>query len=145
MTSISKFMTHDHRRCDDVFAAAESAVDQGNWDEAAKVTNEFLDAMEAHFRMEEEVLFPALENKTGMTMGPTQVMRQEHEQMRELFNQMRYALDAQAEDDFLGVSETLLITMQQHNMKEEGIVYPMSDEQLSEETPNVMEQMKSVA
>lgn len=145
MTSISEFMTDDHRRCDDVFAAAEAAVDQGNWEEAAKVTNEFLDAMEAHFRMEEEVLFPALENKTGMTMGPTQVMRQEHEQMRELFNQMRYALEAQEEDDFLGVSETLLITMQQHNMKEEGIVYPMSDEQLSEESSNLMDQMKGVA
>lgn len=144
MTSISSYMTNDHRRCDDVFAEAESAVDQGNWEAAAKVTNEFLDAMEAHFRMEEEVLFPALENKTGMTMGPTMVMRQEHDQMRELFNQMRYALDAKEADDFLGVSETLLITMQQHNMKEEGIVYPMSDEQLSQESLDVLEQMKSV-
>lgn len=143
--TISQFMTDDHRRCDEVFADAEAAVDQGDWETAAKVTNEFLDAMESHFRMEEDVLFPALENKTGMTMGPTQVMRQEHDQMRELFNQMRFALEAQEEDDFLGVSETLLITMQQHNMKEEGIVYPMSDEQLSEETPGLMEKMKGVA
>jgi hemerythrin-like domain-containing protein len=142
--TISQFMTDDHRRCDEVFADAEAAVDQGDWETAATVANEFLDAMEAHFRMEEEVLFPALENKTGMTDGPTQVMRQEHEQMRVLFNQMRLALEIQEEDDFLGTSETLLITMQQHNMKEEGIVYPMSDEQLAAETPELMEQMKGV-
>lgn len=144
MTTINEFMTQDHRRCDEVFASAEAEVDQGNWEEAAKITNGFLDSMEAHFRMEEQVLFPALENKTGMTMGPTQVMRQEHDQMRVLFDQMRYALDSQDEDEFLGSSETLLITMQQHNMKEEGIVYPMSDEQLTEENAQVLEQMKAV-
>ncbi len=144
MTTINEFMTQDHRRCDEVFASAEAEVDQGNWEEAAKITNDFLDSMEAHFRMEEQVLFPALENKTGMTMGPTQVMRQEHDQMRVLFDQMRYALDSQDEDEFLGSSETLLITMQQHNMKEEGIVYPMSDEQLTEENAEVLEQMKAV-
>ena len=143
--TISQFMTDDHRRCDEVFADAEAAVDQGDWETAAKVTNEFLDAMESHFRMEEDVLFPALENKTGMAMGATQVMRQEHDQMRELINERRIAEEEKEEDHCQAASETLMILMQQHNMKEEGIVYPMSDEQLSEETPDLMEKMKGVA
>ncbi|MCB1667672.1 MAG: hemerythrin domain-containing protein [Porticoccaceae bacterium] len=142
MPSISDFMTDNHRHCDNMFAAAEQAANQEHWEEAKRATKEFLNEMELHFLMEENVLFPALEEKTGMTMGPTQVMRLEHGQMRELFEQMQQALDSKSKDDFLGASETLLITMQQHNMKEEGIVYPMSDEQFSEKSADVLEQMK---
>lgn len=142
MPAISNFMTDNHRHCDNMFAIAEQAASQENWEKATIATKEFLDEMEHHFLMEENVLFPSLEEKTGMTMGPTQVMRMEHEQMRNLFEQMRQALSAQSKDEFLGASETLLITMQQHNMKEEGILYPMSDEQFAEKSSDIVEQMK---
>ena len=142
MPAISNFMTDNHRHCDNMFTIAEQAASQENWEKATIATKEFLDEMEHHFLMEENVLFPSLEEKTGMTMGPTQVMRMEHEQMRNLFEQMRQALSAQSKDEFLGASETLLITMQQHNMKEEGILYPMSDEQFAEKSSDIVEQMK---
>ena len=35
-----------------------------------------------HFEMEEAVLFPAFEEATGMTQGPTMVMHAEHVQMK---------------------------------------------------------------
>ena len=35
-----------------------------------------------HFCAEEQVLFPAFEEQTGMLTGPTQVMRSEHMQLR---------------------------------------------------------------
>jgi len=45
--------------------------------------------------MEEEVLFPAFETRTGNTMGPTYVMRTEHEQIRALLQVMaRAALES---------------------------------------------------
>jgi len=81
--------------------------------------------------MEETVLFPAFEAATGMTMGPTRMMRLEHAQMRELFGQMNAALTNRAARDFAGSAETLLVLMQQHNMKEENILYPMCDRSLS--------------
>ncbi len=69
-----------------------------------------------HFRMEEEVLFPGFETATGSSAGPTQ---------------MRAAVDAGSADDFLGAADTLMVLMQQHNMKEEGILYPMCDQVLA--------------
>lgn len=51
-------------------------------------------------------------------------MRGEHDQMRELLVAAKFALDARDEDDYSGTAETLLIMMQQHNMKEENILYP---------------------
>ncbi|RDE24559.1 hemerythrin domain-containing protein [Motiliproteus coralliicola] len=126
MTSISEFMTSDHRRCDEFFNQAEEAVSQGKWDEAQQGWSEFQQAIEHHFSMEEQVLFPAFEQATGSTAGPTSVMRMEHDQMRQLFAQVGQALGAKDADTLLGASETLMILMQQHNMKEEQILYPMS-------------------
>jgi hemerythrin-like domain-containing protein len=76
-------------------------------------------------------LFPAFEAASGMAGGPTQVMRHEHAQMRDLLEQMRGALARRAADTFAGAAETLLILMQQHNMKEENILYPMCNNSLA--------------
>jgi hemerythrin-like domain-containing protein len=100
--------------------------------------------MRQHFKMEEEVLFPAFEQRTGMSMGPTQVMRMEHGQMRELFQAMADAVQKQDKDEFLGQAETLLVMMQQHNMKEEQILYRMADQMLSAEMEDVLQKMRGV-
>jgi DUF438 domain-containing protein len=57
-------------------------------------------------------------------------MRGEHRQMRDLLAQMKLALDERDGEGFGGAAETLLIMMQQHNMKEENILYPMCDNAL---------------
>ena len=59
------------------------------------------------------------------------IMKSEHRQMRGLMAQLQHAMERRDESEYLDTSETLLIMMQQHNMKEEGMLYPMSDEQLS--------------
>ncbi len=78
-----------------------------------------------------------------MTEGPTSMMRYEHEQMRSLFAQMSQALQAQRSDDYLGASETLLIMMQQHNAKEEQILYPMLDQMLAAQAESLMPQLEA--
>ena len=62
--------------------------------------------------------FP-FEETTTMRMGPTEVMRGEHKQLRALLDAGRAALAARDEDEFTGNGETLLIMMQQHNVKRE--------------------------
>ena len=84
MTTIRDFLAADHRQCDDYFVTTEQAVADGAWDKADAVFAGFRTAMLRHFFVEESVLFPAFEERTGMRMGPTQVMRAEHAQMREL-------------------------------------------------------------
>lgn len=119
-----------HKHCDELFAAAESSVAAADWAQAASLFGEFAAALENHFHTEETVLFPAFETATGMSGGPTQVMRYEHAQMRDLCAQMAEALAARSAEGFSGAAETLLILMQQHNMKEENILYPMCDRAL---------------
>ncbi len=142
MTTIRSFMTDDHRRCDDFFADAEQAIGKNNMAAARAAFEHFQSAVLAHFECEEKTLFPTFEAKTGMSMGPTQVMRMEHQQMRDLLGDARNAIESGDIDDYLGLAETLLIMMQQHNMKEENILYPMCDQHLSAELPAVLERLE---
>ena len=132
MSDVTTYMSHDHRRCDDLFAALEAAAGEGDWDTATAGLETFLEGMTHHFELEETQVFPEFERLTGMAMGPTRIMRMEHDQMRGLFEELRAAVTARDGDEALGVAETLNILMQQHNLKEEEIVYPMTDQALGE-------------
>jgi hemerythrin-like domain-containing protein len=143
MNDIKDYMTRDHRRCDEHFAVAEEAVSNGDWEKGEAEFNGFREAMEHHFNMEENALFPELEEATGITQGPTAVMRSEHEEMRHLFEQMALAVEGRYEDEYLDASETLLVMMQQHNMKEEQMLYEMADRQLGPEAAAVLERMQN--
>jgi hemerythrin-like domain-containing protein len=141
MPRITDVMSADHHRCDEIFAKAEEAISKGDWDQGGAAFQEFVDAMERHFTMEEGVLFPTFEQRTGMTSGPTQVMRMEHMQMRQLFSEMDESVGQKNQDKYLGLSETLLMVMQQHNAKEEQILYTMADQTLRDEATAVLKQM----
>lgn len=142
MTSIRHFMTDDHRRCDDFFAAVEQAVAQGKLPAGLAAFEHFSAAVLAHFDAEEKTLFPAFERATGMMGGPTQVMRMEHAQMRDLMATAVDALRAGEAEDYLGQAETLLIMMQQHNMKEENILYPMCDQHLAPDLAALVDELE---
>lgn len=124
------FFAQDHRSCDEQWAAFEAAHAAGDAARASAAWVAFDRRFRAHLTMEEDVLFPALEQATGMQGGPTHVMRLEHQQMRGLLDQMG---EAAAQGDFAGVADdgdTLLMLIQQHNMKEENVLYPMADRAL---------------
>jgi iron-sulfur cluster repair protein YtfE (RIC family) len=128
--SITSPLFQHHKHCDEIFADAEEACGNGDWTAGAAAFESFRVQLETHFASEEELLFPAFEAATGMTSGPTEVMRGEHRQMRDLLAQMQGAVESRDSDAFGGAAETLLILMQQHNMKEENILYPMCDNAL---------------
>ena len=143
MDNIRDFMAENHRQCDEYFVAVEQDVAKAAWETAGANFSRFREAMQRHLAVEESLLFPAFERSTGMSMGPTQVMRAEHAQMRELIDAAEGALLARDADDYSGYTETLLIMTQQHNMKEENILYPMCDQHLSSQLETLLPQLQS--
>ena len=133
MTTIVSFLGEEHQRCDSLFVEAERLADRGDFAAALQACHAFTAAMEHHFALEESRVFPAFEQVAGSDGGPTAVMRHEHQQMRGLFHLMTEAIAEGQQDEFFGVSETLLILMQQHNLKEEQILYPKCDQLLAGE------------
>jgi len=133
MSFTSQILPDHHQHCDRLFVAAEEAAQSGDWPAARAAFGHLNEQMQAHFDAEEGVLFPAFEAATGMTSGPTQMMRLEHQQMRSLLAQLEFACAEEDADGYAGAAETLLMLMQQHNMKEENILYPMCDQALAAE------------
>ena len=140
--TITQILSNEHLHCDTLFVQVEVEVTDEHWDKANTSLADFIKAMEQHFSAEEHVLFPAFEQHTGHPTGPTQVMRFEHQQMRQLFEQMQNSVTQQNQAEYLGLSETLLMLMRQHNAKEEQILYPMTDQVLSDKVPTILEQMR---
>ncbi len=144
MSYPTEILPDHHRHCDDLFVAAEQAVQSGDWSAAATAFERFKAQMSAHFSAEEDLLFPAFETASGNASGPTRVMRVEHDQMRALLEQLEAACAARDTDAYAGAAETLLILMQQHNMKEENILYPMCDQLLGAEAEQICAKMDAM-
>ena len=130
---ISQYMTPEHRECDSLFAQAEALVADGDWEQAEKAYLQFANTTLLHFKKEEETIFPAFEKQTGSTEGPTRVMVFEHEQVKGLIGKMAEAIENQDRDAYLSLAESMMILLQQHNMKEEQMLYAMTDRVISKE------------
>ena len=72
--------------------------------------------------------------RVGDTRGESNAARVHQ---RALVTQMNDALAAQEHHRFLGLGETLMMLTQQHNMKEENILYPIMDQVIAGEAENL--------
>jgi hemerythrin-like domain-containing protein len=140
--SLKEFFTLEHRSCDGRWAEVEAAAQAGDVKTQQQRWLDFRSEMLRHLRMEEEVMFPAFEQATGMTDGgPTFVMRSEHAQMRGLIEQMGVAADAGDYDELVDMGDTLLMLIQQHNQKEEQMLYPMAERALCDEWAKILDRL----
>lgn len=130
MASISEFLTADHRRGDELFAAAAQAAERGDWAGCRQGFDVFRQALKHHMDIEEKVLFPAFERATGLSAGPTRVMRREHQELLALLDRIAAAAAARDAPGFRRTAEPFTALMYQHSAKEENVLYPLCDEAL---------------
>ena len=138
-------MKTEHRECDETFAAAEKSVIDGDFETAEKQFLLFSNETLKHFKKEEELLFPTFEEISGSSEGPTKIMRYEHEQVRGLMGKMAEAVENKDTDAYLSIAESMMILLQQHNMKEEQMLYAMCDRVIPQERKeSTLESMKKI-
>jgi len=125
--SVTAYLGWDHDRLDEALRSVSSAVERGRFVDAAARYEELELGLLRHMRIEEELLFPVFEARSGMVNGPTEVMRDEHRQVRTALGIMRSGLlrtDAGAYGEGLRFFDSVL---PDHNAKEEHILYPTLD------------------
>ncbi len=144
MHDISDYLTADHNHCDDLFAEAENAVANDDWQTAMTQYRAFEAATLLHFTREENNLFSTSEDRTSISHGPTAIMRSEHVEIRETLQGLEQTLIKQDADAYLGLAKTLLMLLRQHNMKEEQILYPMADQALANSASTKVREMSSL-
>ena len=133
MGAISEFMGRDHERLDALLAELRTPAAATR---AKELFARFDAGLRAHIVWEEEIFFPAFEEKTGMrSMGPTAVMRMEHETIKQLLQAIAQAVETSAPTDS---ADTLAEVLSAHNLKEENVLYPALDQVLPVEEASVL-------
>lgn len=146
MESITDYMQQDHDLIDGIAERAAAAAAAGDLAGMERDGALFLQRLERHIEMEENLLFPAFEERTGMTAaGPSVQMRAEHEQMQGILQQMRDAIAAKDAAGWQRASQALLEVLVPHNLKEEQMMYPMLDDAMGSDAAGLLAEVKEMA
>jgi uncharacterized protein (DUF2249 family) len=126
--AVTECLMTDHQRLDAIVTEVAGHVTAGDYETAGRQFGEFSCGLNRHIEMEESILFPMFERATGITNGgPTEVMRQEHAAIRDFVAAIAAAIRARDAGAFRGAVMGLKETLEPHNIKEEQILYPMTD------------------
>src|SRR5262245_7798384 len=99
-TNVSEYLVSDHRRLDALAADTERLVREGAFPAAAIRFAQFVDGLNRHIDIEEQILFPAIERAARTSVGCTIVMRAEHAEIRRCMEQVRARLGQDEADGF---------------------------------------------
>jgi iron-sulfur cluster repair protein YtfE (RIC family) len=125
--TVGQQLEHDHHRIDEGFARfsqslAGSAIDRASYDDAAR-------ALRHHIFVEEVLHFPVL--RAAGLLAPVLVMLREHGEIWDLLDALTAALDGDDDAAARKFWPQLATVLEQHNLKEERILYPAGDQKLS--------------
>jgi len=129
LREVNEALSWDHDRLDAIEASAFACLAAGDAEGACERWSMFTVGLRRHIRFEEEVLFPAFEERRGA--GPTGAMRFEHREIEALIEAIAATLANPPAARMLG--NQLHEVLGLHNLKEEQILYPATDRCLSAE------------
>jgi len=127
VAGLAESLSENHRYCDRLFEVAFEAAAAADWETFKRRVAALAVALELHIAFEEGELFPAFEEASGLREGPTQVMRAEHAEMRELLDVLGAAQPRLDPAGCCAELEHLRAILQKHNLKEEAVLYPACD------------------
>lgn len=126
--SVTEYLQGDHERLAAILERVDRLAEVGDFAEAGPRFSEFACGLGRHIDAEESILFPAFETWTGHAGGPTVVMRDEHVRIRARMEAVAGALAARDAAATRRAIAALIALLSVHNMKEEEVLYPMTDQ-----------------
>lgn len=132
--NLSDALTREHRDIDTGIETFIADLDRGSVHPQPLLTA--FEALRRHIYLEEEFLFPPI-RQAGVMM-PVMVMLREHGTLWQLMDALSELLDESgtgddANDRLSSTCRELLAQLDQHNSKEEPIIYPHAETDLTEE------------
>lgn len=146
--SINSFLSDDHERLTELWEQTLAAVNNEDFNSVHARSAAFIAGLRRHIRMEEQILFPAIEDKTGQReFGPTWVMRQEHRQIERALDRLERLVTVEerwtAIQAIEGQEVDLTALLRSHDGKEEAVLYPMADQLLGAAAKDLVARMKT--
>jgi len=122
MWDIGEAFAQDHRRLEQALEASVAHVNAARWDAAADAFATFRRGIEHHMQVEEEVLFPAVEQ--GAETPLTAILRKGHRDLRVFFDELDDALEARDAEEYVRIAASMRALLDRHDEKEEAELYP---------------------
>ena len=122
-------LAEHHRRCDALFAAARAAADAAAWSLLAERTGALREALLAHFRHEEERIFPLYEETSGEE-GATEALCAQHDDMRAALWILATLSPAAEPRRYRDELDALQAAFDRHAADEESRMYPVFERML---------------
>jgi len=117
-------LAEHHRHCDELFAAARKSADSALWEPLGACVGVLREAILAHFRYEEEHVFPLYEQWSGEE-GATEWLCAQHDDMRAAL-WILGTISAQAEPQrYCAELAELQQAFDVHAAEEERRMYPL--------------------
>ncbi|HEX7740547.1 MAG TPA: hemerythrin domain-containing protein [Marmoricola sp.] len=132
MVTLAEALTLEHREIDRGIEEFVEALDRGAVEPAPLLGS--IEALRRHIYLEEAFLFPPV-RQAGLMM-PVMVMLREHGELWRQMDAVTDLVDGAGADSSAIESKCreLLAMLDQHNMKEEPIIYPHADADLPTES-----------
>ncbi len=129
--TVTSYLTWDHGRLDASLAEVARLVCDGKAAEARAAYPAYEAGLLRHLRIEEELLFPVFDARSGFVGGPTAAMRSEHREIRRAAVLVREALAVGDADAFREAFAFLREILEPHASREEHILFPTTDQLLT--------------
>ncbi|MBI4213409.1 MAG: hemerythrin domain-containing protein [Chloroflexi bacterium] len=126
--TVGTLLEGEHQWIDGRFGQFLQALNAGSVN--AEPLDEAAHVLHRHIFLEEEILFPELEARG--VVGPTAVMVQEHGQICDFLERIAMLIrDGAPPDRIQQVFDALRSLLEEHNAKEEQVLYPAADHLLN--------------
>jgi hemerythrin-like domain-containing protein len=129
----------DHQRVRDLFAQYEAA---DNVETKRTLAAQVFTELETHAQLEENIFYPAVNE--GTDAGPDLVKDsvQEHETVHQLIQELQGM--AHDTDAFDAKFQELMDNVEHHVQEEEAAMFPLAEQELSEDLDEMMEEMQEM-
>jgi len=132
--TVSECLNNEHQRLDTIVSVIRNALENGDMEVAGGYLNEFTCGLARHIDIEEQLLIPVFERATGIGEGGlTGVMRRDHLAIRGFVRSITRAITSGNAGAAITFLDDLLDALEEHNRKEENILYPATDDVLGTE------------
>jgi iron-sulfur cluster repair protein YtfE (RIC family) len=129
--TITTYFEQDHDRLDALLTTFHE-VKRTDFARAKERFREFKFGLQRHIVWEEDLLFPLWEQHSGITEGPTAVMRAEHKRIGAALETLHGKVK-QGDPECDAEEQALIALLEAHNLKEERVLYPAIDHAITEE------------
>lgn len=143
MRSTEHWLVHNHTKFEQLIRECRDAADISDWWALEKKFRNLVELLHYHMAQEEEVLFPAYEEKRKHEHKSTQELYNEHSVIVNCLRNLDKLIDSQSSQ----LAHTCLVSLEQlmieHNKKEEQTFLPFASHMLFEDRDELVLKLKN--